>query len=93
MDANDTTVILATDGADLVLSHVDVIKYGYFSNLLESSFWGFNAAVNVANASTAELDHVNITVHNGAANVYAYGTDTVVNVTNSWLYSSGPVSQ
>lgn len=31
-------------------------------------------------------------MHNGAANVYAYGTDTVVNVTNSWLYSSGPVS-
>lgn len=24
--------------------------------------------------------------------MYAYGTDTVVNVTNSWLYSSGPVS-
>lgn len=45
-----------------------------------------------ANASTASLDHVNVTVHNGAANVYAYGTDTVVNVTNSWLYSSGPVS-
>lgn len=38
------------------------------------------------------LDHVNITVHNGAANVYSYGTGTVVNVTNSWLYSSGPVS-
>lgn len=31
-------------------------------------------------------------MHNGAANVYAYGTDTVVNVTNTWLYSSGPVS-
>lgn len=31
-------------------------------------------------------------MHNGAANVYAYGTDTVVNVTNAWLYSSGPVS-
>ncbi|KAI3401191.1 hypothetical protein diail_11896 [Diaporthe ilicicola] len=35
---------------------------------------------------------LNVTVHNGAANVYAYGSDTVVNVTNSWLYSSGPVS-
>ncbi|KAF5248242.1 hypothetical protein FANTH_6035 [Fusarium anthophilum] len=45
-----------------------------------------------ANKSVAVLDHVNITVHNGAANVYSYGTGTVVNVTNSWLYSSGPVS-
>jgi hypothetical protein len=45
-----------------------------------------------ANASTAYLDHTNITVHNGAANVYAYGTDTVVTVDNAWLYSSGPLS-
>lgn len=45
-----------------------------------------------ANNSVAVLDHVNITVHNGAANVYSYGTGTVVNVTNSWLYSSGLVS-
>jgi hypothetical protein len=45
-----------------------------------------------ANASTATLDHINITVHNGAANIYAYGTDTTVTVTNAWLYSSGPVS-
>jgi hypothetical protein len=35
---------------------------------------------------------VNITVHNGGANVYVYGTDSVVHVKNSWLYSSGPVS-
>jgi hypothetical protein len=45
-----------------------------------------------ANASTAHLDNVNITVHNGAANVYVYGSDSVVHVNNSWLYSSGPVS-
>jgi hypothetical protein len=35
---------------------------------------------------------VNITVHNGAANVYSYGTDTVVKLNNAWLYSSGPVA-
>jgi hypothetical protein len=35
---------------------------------------------------------VNVTVHNGAANVYVYGSDSVVYVNNSWLYSSGPVS-
>lgn len=45
-----------------------------------------------ANASTASFDHINVTVHNGAANIYSYGTDTVVNVSNAWLYSSGPVS-
>lgn len=47
MDANDTSVILVTDGVDLGLSFVDVIKYGYASNLDYSSFWGFNAAINV----------------------------------------------
>lgn len=31
-------------------------------------------------------------MHNGAAQFYSYGTDTVVHVNNSWLYSSGPVS-
>jgi hypothetical protein len=45
-----------------------------------------------ANASTAYLDNVNVTVHNGAAQIYSYGTDTVVYVNNTWLYSSGPVS-
>jgi hypothetical protein len=45
-----------------------------------------------ANGSTASLDHINITVHNGAANVYAYGTGTEVHISNAWLYSSGPVS-
>jgi hypothetical protein len=53
---------------------------------------GLTFSLAQANNSAAVLDHVNITVHNGAANVFAYGTGTVVNVTNSWLYSSGPVS-
>ncbi|KAJ5605162.1 hypothetical protein N7510_010316 [Penicillium lagena] len=45
-----------------------------------------------ANASTAAFHHINVTVHNGAANIYSYGSDTVVHVNNAWLYSSGPVS-
>lgn len=51
-----------------------------------------NRGSSKANGSTVEFDHVNITVHNGAANVYSYGTDTEVQISNSWLYSSGPVS-
>lgn len=110
---NDTSVIVVANKAELNLSFVDIIKSGYASNLLWSSFYGFNAALNIvnapqsphssfvmkranscakANASTAHLDNVNITVHNGAANVYVYGSDSVVHVNNSWLYSSGPVS-
>jgi hypothetical protein len=46
-----------------------------------------------ANASTAQLDNLNITVHNGAANVYVYGTNSTAYVSNSWLHSSGPVSR
>ncbi|KAF7546006.1 hypothetical protein G7Z17_g8740 [Cylindrodendrum hubeiense] len=91
-DENDTCVIVVSDGAHLTASHVDILKSGYSSNLNEASFYGFNAAINVANDSSATLEHVNITVHNGAANVYSYGTDTVVKLNHAWLYSSGPVS-
>ncbi|KAH6989296.1 hypothetical protein BKA56DRAFT_710686 [Ilyonectria sp. MPI-CAGE-AT-0026] len=91
-DKNDTCVVVVSKGAHLTASHVDIVKSGYSSNLNEASFYGFNAALNVANDSSATLEHVNITVHNGAANVYAYGTGTVVKLNHAWLYSSGPVS-
>ncbi|KAI1866827.1 uncharacterized protein JN550_007374 [Neoarthrinium moseri] len=91
-DENDTSVILVSENGSLTGSYLDILKTGYSSNLLYASFWGFNAAVNVANSSSAHLDHVNITVHNGAANVYSYGTGSVVHINDSWLYSSGPVS-
>lgn len=90
-NANDTDVIL-TDKADLVLSYSQVLKLGYSSNLYQASFYGVNAAVNIQNDSVATLDHVNITTHNGAANVYAYGTGTMVTIEDSILYSSGPVA-
>jgi hypothetical protein len=51
-----------------------------------------NAAVWVGNGSTATIENSNITVHNGAANIYAYGTGTLVEANNLFLYSSGPVS-
>lgn len=51
-DANDTSVILVAGGADLDLSYVDVVKYGYASDLLSASFWGFNAAINVVRSHT-----------------------------------------
>lgn len=61
-DANDTSVILVAGGADLDLSYVDVIKYGYASNLLSASFWGFNAAINVVRSHSTnprtETDHL-----------------------------------
>ncbi|KAL1636188.1 hypothetical protein SLS58_009882 [Diplodia intermedia] len=90
--ANDTSVIVVTDGTQLNLSYVDVVKHGYSSNLYQASFYGLNAAVNVANGSTATIAHSNITVHNGAANVFAFGAGTVVHVSDTDLYSSGPVS-
>ncbi|KAL1613815.1 hypothetical protein SLS54_010276 [Diplodia seriata] len=90
--ANDTSVIVVTDGTTLNLSYANVVKRGYSSNLYQASFYGLNAAINVANGSAATISHSNITVHNGAANVFAYGADTVVHVSDADLYSSGPVS-
>lgn len=53
---------------------------------------GLNAAVNVANGSVVHISHTNVTVHNGAAGIYSYGSGTEVYVDNVWLYSSGPTS-
>lgn len=49
-----------------------------------------NAAINVANTSTLYASHVNVTTHNGAANIYTYGTGSYSYVDHAWLYSSGP---
>lgn len=60
--------------------------------MFQESFFGLNAAVNVANASTAVIRNSNITVLEGAANVYSFGSGTVVHVYDTDLYSAGPVS-
>jgi len=55
---NDTSVILGANHAELNLSFVDIHKSGYASNLLWSSFYGFNAAVNIVSTPNPrdELD-------------------------------------
>lgn len=88
---NNTNVLLVANGAEFNLSHSELDKTGYSSNLLWASFYGFNAAINIANASTGHLENVNITTHNGAANIYVYGTGSVVTVDGAFLYSSGSV--
>lgn len=47
VNQNDTDVILVTNGSTFDASFVTVLKKGYSSNLLEASFYGFNAAINV----------------------------------------------
>lgn len=92
VDKNDTSVVVATDGSQLNLTYVTVVKEGYSTWLNQASFFGVNAAINTANDSTSYIEHSNITVHNGAANIYAYGTGSTVYVDDVDLYSSGPVS-
>jgi hypothetical protein len=52
-----------------------------FEKLIQTQ--GINAAVNVANGSIARLSNVNITTHNGAANLYSFGTGSVAYVDNA----------
>jgi hypothetical protein len=47
---NDTSAILVANNAELNLSFADIEKSGYASNLLWSSFYGFNAAVNIVSS-------------------------------------------
>lgn len=90
--ANDTSVIVVGNGAQLNLSYVNILKTGYSSNLLQASFFGVNAAITVQNGSRSFFDHLNITTHNGAANIYSYGNGSYVYIENSVLYSSGPAA-
>ncbi|KAL2835349.1 hypothetical protein BJY01DRAFT_252726 [Aspergillus pseudoustus] len=92
VDANDTSVVVITEGSNVNLSRVDVVKRGYSTWLNQASFYGVNAAVNVANGSTAHISHSNFTSHNGAAGIFAYGDNTTVYVSNTDFYSSGPVA-
>ena len=89
---NDTNVIVVANGAQLNLSFVNIIKYGYSSNLLQASFFGVNAAINIQNGSRVFFDHLNVITHNGAANLYSYGNESYVYIENSVLYSSGPAA-
>lgn len=92
VNANDTSVLVIANQSEVGLDSTTVVKHGYSSNLFQASFYGLNAAINIANASTVSISNVNVTTHNGAANIFAFGSDTVVNVENTWLYSSGPTS-
>ncbi|KAL3489195.1 hypothetical protein BJX62DRAFT_239282 [Aspergillus germanicus] len=92
VDANDTSVLVITDGSNANLSHVDVVKRGYSTWLNQASFFGTNAALNIANGSTSHITDSNITTHNGAAGIFSYGIGTMVHVSNTDFYSSGPVS-
>lgn len=47
VDRNDTDVILVSNASIFKASYIDVTKFGYSSNLLEASFYGFNAAMNI----------------------------------------------
>lgn len=89
---NDTSVVVITENSTVNLTQSTVIKHGYSTDLYQSSFYGLNAALKVANASVAYIDNVNVTVHNGAANIYVYGNNSFAYVSDSNLYSSGPVS-
>ncbi|CAF1668544.1 unnamed protein product, partial [Adineta ricciae] len=89
---NDTSVIVVGNGAQLNMSFVNIYKHGYSSDLLQASFFGVNAAINVQNGSRSYFDHLNITTHNGAANIYSYGNGSYVYIENSVLYSSGPAA-
>jgi hypothetical protein len=40
VDANDTSVVVITDKADVSIDYTNIVKFGYASNLLQSSFFG-----------------------------------------------------
>jgi hypothetical protein len=40
VDKNDTSLVVITDGAKVNIDYSTIVKFGYASNLLQSSFYG-----------------------------------------------------
>ena len=40
VDANDTSVVVVTNGSNVNIAYTNIVKFGYASNLLQSSFFG-----------------------------------------------------
>ena len=86
--ADGENVIWIHEG-DVALSDITVEKTGDSSGD-SADFYGINAAVLVSDGATVTIDGAEIITDGAHANgVFSYGTDTVVNVANSTITTTG----
>jgi hypothetical protein len=45
VNANDTSVLVISNGSDIDVSYTDIVKFGYCSNLFQASFYGRDVEV------------------------------------------------
>ncbi|EJT70684.1 hypothetical protein GGTG_11707 [Gaeumannomyces tritici R3-111a-1] len=91
VDQDDMVAVSVTNGTHWNNTNVAVSKLGRSTNAYNAEAWGFNSAVNVANGTHAFLSNLNITSHNGAIGLFAYGPGTQVRAQTGQVASTGPV--
>ncbi|CAI7664031.1 unnamed protein product [Penicillium viridicatum] len=95
---NDTSALLIANGATLHRIPHRHPETGYSTNPNRTSFYGFNAYVpqppTIPPTPQPQRNTGPYQLYrpNGTPSLYTHSTDTTVTATNSWLYSSGPVS-
>ncbi|KAL8387179.1 hypothetical protein RB595_010101 [Gaeumannomyces hyphopodioides] len=90
VDHDDMVAVSVTNGTRWNNTNMAVSKLGRSTNVYNAEAWGFNSAVNVANGTHAFLSNLNITSHNGAIGLFAYGPDTHVRAQTGQVASTGP---
>ena len=86
--------LLVTNGGSLVLNDSEVTKSGDTTSEDESNFFGLNAAVAAASASTLTINSSSITTSAEGANaVFATGENTVVRAADLVIHTAGNSSR
>ena len=84
---------ITVDGESASYSNTKVVKTGDSSQNDEADFYGDNAAIFVTNGATLDLSEMVVITDGTHANaVFSYGEGTTVNISNSYIETSGNCS-
>jgi hypothetical protein len=62
VDANDTSVVIITEGSNVTITYSEIVKFGYASNLLQSSFFGKSKTVLMYSNNEETVSHYKLQV-------------------------------
>ncbi len=91
--SEDSSHAITADGEEISVTNTAVTKTGDSDQGDEADFYGDNAAVFATNGAALSLDEMVIETDGTHANaVFSYGEGTTVNISNSYIETSGNCS-
>jgi len=91
--SEDSSHAITADGEEISVTNTAVTKTGDSDQEDEADFYGDNAAVFATNGAALSLDEMVIETDGTHANaVFSYGEGTTVNISNSYIETSGNCS-